>query len=225
MRDEEPDLSSSSSSSDADFLTDSVPFEQDYIHTIDYNTHQLSQSFTLHPNEEVLSLANIPLSVYIEEKDASSSSPQSACKDSRTLPKMFALPPALFIVVGTAYVYPNEVESQHERLFLFRLLCDSLIPESVAAIDTAGGVFKAAEISDNRIVASINHNVAVYELFRPLSSFADEHTHLLLKQFLSPQDALNMQAMSAGEDPPCVQSLCLCPRCLSRCARLRCRRR
>ena len=63
MRDEELHLSSSSSSSHADLLTDSVPFDQDYIHTIEYNTHKLNLSFTLHPNEEVLSLANISLSV------------------------------------------------------------------------------------------------------------------------------------------------------------------
>ena len=225
MRDEEHHQSSSSSSSHTDLLTDGVPFEQDYMHTIDYNTHQLSQSFTLHPNEEVLSLANIPLSVYIEEKEVSSSSRQSARKDSRTLPKTFALPPASFIVVGTAYVYPDEVEPQRGRLLVFRLLHDSLHLESVAAIDTAGGVFKVAEIGGNRIVAPINHHVAVYKLFHPLNSFEEEHTHSLLKQFLSPQDALNTQAMSAGEDPLCVQSLCQCPRSLSRCAQLRCRRR
>ena len=92
------------------------------MHTIDYNTHQLSQSFTLHPNEEFLSLANISFSVFIEEKDASSSSPQSARQDSHTFPKIFALPPASFIVVGGVYMYPDEVESQHWRLFFFRLL-------------------------------------------------------------------------------------------------------
>lgn len=165
-----------------------------HVRLYDEQALEVTSSFSLKPNEDLLSLLNVRLDLHTSVKDESSrptrmdtdnSSSKREAKDEVSdmevddvkVPASSSADTAYvsaeeekgeYFVAGTAFAIPSEPEPTQGRILVFQVVDRKLVLLSETA--TNGAVFALAEL-DGKLVATVNSKVQLYKwTLAPLAS-------------------------------------------------------
>ena len=133
------------------------------IRFLDETSFDDLEKITLEPYEMILSMAYVSLSVPLSNKD-STDKPSSTNKDIVLRP---------FLLVGTAYAFPDEDEPTRGRILAYSCQPDDASTAAsfherpirqVAELSTEGGVYCMCQFYDGKILVTVNSKTHVCQL-------------------------------------------------------------